>query len=968
MASAELNAVGVLLSYSGPATNTVSGTSSADMLIGTNGNDAINNNLGGLGDTMVGGQGDDYYYVYYPHETIIENAGEGVDNVIATVNYVLPDNVENLQLFGSKYGIGNSLDNILVGNGNALQLLDGRGGNDVLIASAKADIFVMEQGGGIDAIQGFKSNLDRARLDGSGFTTFAQVQAALNQVGPDVALSYATGEGLLFRNHQVSDFTAQNFMLPMDTSRLTPTFDDEFNSLSLFNMATNTGTWWTSFGSQNILGSHTLTKNGEKEIYVYPGYTGTGTTDLGLNPFSINNGILSITADRTPAADVSSLYGYQYTSGLLTTKTTFHQEYGYFEIRAKGDVGNGLWPAFWLSPADYSFSNEIDIFEALGKEPNTVNNVIHTRAPGQPSSTLNAVYLTNPDQFHTYGLKWDANYLVYYIDGVETSRFATPADMHQPMYMILNQAVGGPWASDPDSTTPFPSSFQVDYVRAYQLANSPPTAVADSYTATEDAVLNVAAAQGLTANDTDPDVADKDWLSPVLVTGPAHGTVTLNLNGSFSYTPSANYSGVDSFTYSASDGLAQSDPVTVTLTVSPVNDAPTAGASAVTFNEDTTKVFAPSDFQFSDPLDNPVNNLAAVIIATTPSAGTLLFNGAPVIAGQSISVADLLAGHLTFTAAPNANGAGYTNFSFQVRDDGGTAGGGADTSANAATMILNVNPVNDPPTVVGESATAAVSGSASFTTQALLANDSDIDGDALSVIGVAMGANPHGTVQLVGGVVTYTPNVGYSGADSFIYTVSDGQATTPGTVNVTVSAMSSTYTFGGAGNDQLDFSARSNTQLVSGQGGDDTLIGGAGGDSLNGGVGNDLLVGNGGADSITGGSGSDTLAGGTGADTFIFAAVSDFGPPGQEDVITDFSRTDGDKIRLTTIDANPVLAGDQAFTWLGAGAFTGQPGQLHYVQSGPDLIVAGDIDGDGVADFQFKALGLASLQAGDFYL
>ncbi len=110
------------------------------------------------------------------------------------------------------------------------------------------------------------------------------------------------------------------------------------------------------------------------------------------------------------------------------------------------------------------------------------------------------------------------------------------------------------------------------------------------------------------------------------------------------------------------------------------------------------------------------------------------------------------------------------------------------------------------------------------------------------------------------------------------------------------------------------------------------------------------------------------MTGGTGADTFIFAAVADFGPAGQEDVITDFNRVEGDKIRLTTIDANPVLAGDQAFAWLASGAFTGQPGQLHYAQSGPDLIVSGDIDGDGVADFQFKVLGLSSLQASDFFL
>ncbi|PYR58664.1 MAG: hypothetical protein DMF91_16680, partial [Acidobacteria bacterium] len=103
--------------------------------------------------------------------------------------------------------------------------------------------------------------------------------------------------------------------------------------------------------------------------------------------------------------------------------------------------------------------------------------------------------------------------------------------------------------------------------------NDPPVAVSDSYAGTEDTALTVAA-PGVLANDTD---VESDPLTAILVSGPAHGTLTLNANGSFTYTPAANYNGSDSFTYQANDGTANSNVATVTITVNGVNDAPVAG-------------------------------------------------------------------------------------------------------------------------------------------------------------------------------------------------------------------------------------------------------------------------------------------------------------------------------------------------------------------------------------------------------
>jgi VCBS repeat-containing protein len=110
-------------------------------------------------------------------------------------------------------------------------------------------------------------------------------------------------------------------------------------------------------------------------------------------------------------------------------------------------------------------------------------------------------------------------------------------------------------------------------------------------TTDEDATLTIPL-PGVLANDAD---VENDLLTAALVASPAHGTVTLNVNGSFVYNPAANYHGPDSFTYRVSDGATNSVPATVNITVRPVNDAPVAGNGAYTTDEDTALVvLAPS--------------------------------------------------------------------------------------------------------------------------------------------------------------------------------------------------------------------------------------------------------------------------------------------------------------------------------------------------------------------------------------
>ena len=157
--------------------------------------------------------------------------------------------------------------------------------------------------------------------------------------------------------------------------------------------------------------------------------------------------------------------------------------------------------------------------------------------------------------------------------------------------------------------------------------------------------------------------------------------------------------------------------------------------------------------------------------------------------------------------------------------------------------------------------------------------------------------------------------------------------------------------------------------VLKGGGGNDVLFGGTGADVLNGGRGNDTLNGEKGNDTLIGGPGKDKLIGGKGADTFVFKAVSD--SPAKKngwDIITDFSRKQGDRIDLSAIDAKAGTKKNDAFTFIGKDSFSGQKGELRFDSSKKKTFVYGDVNGDKVADFQIELSGKIGLKEGDFVL
>ncbi len=283
-------------------------------------------------------------------------------------------------------------------------------------------------------------------------------------------------------------------------------------------------------------------------------------------------------------------------------------------------------------------------------------------------------------------------------------------------------------------------------------ANDAPSASDDSYSMDEDTTL-VINATGVLGNDID---VEGDAITAVLASGPSDGSLTLNADGSFTYTPNADFNGTDSFTYKANDGTADGNEATVTINVGQVNDDPVATGESYATDEDNTLTVAAAGVLGNDT-DVDGDSLNASLVSTT-SDGTLTLNSDG-----------------SFTYVPNANFNGSDSFTYQAND--GT------TSSNVATVNITVNSINDGPNAVNDAATTDEDSAVTIT---VLGNDSDIEGDGLSVTETTTPANGSVTIN-ADDTVTYTPNADFNGSDSFIYTISDGNGGTAiATVNITV--------------------------------------------------------------------------------------------------------------------------------------------------------------------------------------
>ncbi|MGW8188810.1 family 16 glycosylhydrolase [Sphingomonas hankookensis] len=459
-----VNGAGKTLSVSGAVKSNATRNADGSVSTGNADNNALHSAGYGSGvqSVMTGGDGDDTYHLW-SKATVAEKAGGGIDTVYSHIEAAyLPDHVENLTLSGAsaRFGFGNALDNVLTA-GDTGSELNGGLGDDVIVGGKGVDTVIVRKGEGSDAVYNFNVAQDNVRLSGFGYHDFADLKARMTQTGADVTITLSDDQKLVLRDTQVDALSAKNFELELDRSTLKLTFEENFDKLVTQSQG---GFWRTDWGNG---GTNDNYRPGEVGAYVNDTFQAASKL-LGVNPFSIDNGVLAITAK--PAGALSSLIdGRTYTTGVLSTKDAFSQKYGYFEIRATLPEGKGFLPAFWLKSADGRWPPELDVVEAIGDRSDTIYMSSHTAAETGSHTFQTQTTHVDSSEPHTYGMNWTKDSLVWYIDGVEVARYKSPTDATAEFYMMINLAVGGSWPGAPDATTGT-GQFKVDYVRVY--ANS----------------------------------------------------------------------------------------------------------------------------------------------------------------------------------------------------------------------------------------------------------------------------------------------------------------------------------------------------------------------------------------------------------------------------------------------------------------------------------------------------------------
>ena len=302
--------------------------------------------------------------------------------------------------------------------------------------------------------------------------------------------------------------------------------------------------------------------------------------------------------------------------------------------------------------------------------------------------------------------------------------------------------------------------------------NQSPNGVADNIGTSEDTDVTIP----VLSNDTDGDLGAGDVLTVTDYTQPANGSVALNPNGTFTYTPDANFNGTDTFTYTVSDeaspwhmhglggfffgGAHAAAPTAVTITVNGINDAPVAVDDSFTVDEDVPTVITP--LSNDTDVDNSISALTITGTGTTAHGGTV------VVAADGKSV--------TYTSSPDYNGP--DSFDYTVSDG---------TLTDNGTVTITVNPINDPPVANPDFFTTnedvPLTGDPA---QYLTNNDTDVDLDNLTATILTQPTSGGTVVDNLNGTWTYTPAPNFNGTDTFTYTVSDGTLTDTGTVTITV--------------------------------------------------------------------------------------------------------------------------------------------------------------------------------------
>jgi beta-glucanase (GH16 family) len=248
-------------------------------------------------------------------------------------------------------------------------------------------------------------------------------------------------------------------------TKWTLTWSDEFNGPK--NSVPDQAKWAYDLGAGGW-GNHELEEYSDKKE----------------NVFLDGRGHLAIRAVRLESGRI--------TSGRLKTQGRFEVQYGRIEARIKIPYGQGIWPAFWMlgktfSTAGWPRCGEIDIMENIGKEASTIHGTVHgpgySGAEGVTAQVSLEGHSRFTGRFHVFAAEWSPDVIVFSLDGRsyarvrrDSLRVGAPWVFDQPFFLLLNLAIGGDWPGNPDSTTQFPQTMLVDWVRVWtRTGDVPPT-------------------------------------------------------------------------------------------------------------------------------------------------------------------------------------------------------------------------------------------------------------------------------------------------------------------------------------------------------------------------------------------------------------------------------------------------------------------------------------------------------------
>ena len=754
------------------------------------------------------------------------------------LNVELPTNGAALETYnlGSVSGVGGD-DTIDGGDDN--DLIFGEEGDDSLLGGDGDDTIYGDSGDGTVVSGGEDYTLDWSGLPASGSTT-------LSSGGEDVDVTYTSGSGWVTGNIGGTDVLKRSGQ--DDDAPVGITFDTPVENLTfeLFDIDEGAGSWDDEFTILALDGDgnpveiqvtntahHVVTENPDGSVEIdsggadNPGVEGSGAVDS-----------VTVTIPG-PVSELTIIHGPGEAASHTGTVGIADLSFTTVEITEDGEGGNDT-----LIGGDGA-----DVMYGEGGDDTFI---VASAADGDGDVITGGA---GPDD--------TADNDVLDLRGAGRVTIAQSADASD------SGAVTGTVTFASGETLEF---SQIETILT-DVQNVDPDAQNDSETLDEDTSVTF----NPLANDTD---GDGDDLTVVSFTDPDHGTLVQNPDGTFTYTPDANYNGPDSFTYTVEDGFGGSDTATVNLTVTPVNDDPVAVDDAATTDFETAVVIPVLDN------DTDVDGDDLTVTAATSPNGTVVINGD---------------GTLTFT--PDAGFEGPTTIDYTVSDgNGGTDTATVNVTVNEQPLdgivegtggddLIDVNYVGDPEgdmvdnndeilpgegpnddiieagggndtvfagegdddirgrtgndSLVGEEGDDSISGGSGQDTLDGGEGDDTLrgGGDRDTIIGgdgsdSVEGDGGNDLIETGNGEVR--PDIGYPG----LFPADDDPEDDRDFVD------------GGTGNDTISTGDDA-----------DTIIGGDGNDVIDGGIDADSITGDDGADRIVGGEGSDTILGGIGDDT-----------------------------------------------------------------------------------------------------